>query len=30
VHGDIVAFVFLAVLFAAGALVTALLFPRRD
>jgi hypothetical protein len=29
VHGDIAAFAFLAVLFAAGAVVTALLFPRR-
>jgi EmrB/QacA subfamily drug resistance transporter len=29
VHGDIVAFTFLTVLFTAGAVVTALLFPRR-
>ena len=29
VHGDIIAFVFLAALFAAGAVVTALLFPWR-
>jgi hypothetical protein len=29
VHGDVVAFTFLAALFAAGAVVTALLFPRR-
>jgi EmrB/QacA subfamily drug resistance transporter len=29
VHGDIVAFTFLAILFAAGAIVTALLYPRR-
>jgi hypothetical protein len=29
VHGDIVAFTFLAVLFAVGAVLTALLFPRR-
>jgi EmrB/QacA subfamily drug resistance transporter len=29
VHGDVTAFTFLAVLFAAGAIVTALLFPRR-
>jgi hypothetical protein len=29
VHGDIVAFTFLAVPFAAGAIVTALLYPRR-
>jgi EmrB/QacA subfamily drug resistance transporter len=30
VHGDVVAFTFLAALFAAGAVVTALLFPRRS
>jgi hypothetical protein len=29
VHGDIIAFTFLAVLFAVGAVVTALLYPRR-
>jgi EmrB/QacA subfamily drug resistance transporter len=29
VHGDVVAFTFLAVLFAVGAVVTALLYPRR-
>jgi EmrB/QacA subfamily drug resistance transporter len=29
VHGDIIAFTFLAVLFAAGAVVTALLYPPR-
>ncbi len=29
VHGDVTAFTFLIVLFAAGAVVTALLFPRR-
>jgi len=29
VHGDVTAFVFLIVLFAAGAVVTALLYPRR-
>ena len=29
VHGDIIAFTFLAALFAAGAVVTALLYPRR-
>jgi hypothetical protein len=29
VHGDVIAFTFLAVLFAAGAVVTALLYPRR-
>ena len=29
VHGDVIAFTFLAILFAAGAVVTALLFPRR-
>jgi hypothetical protein len=29
VHGDVTAFTFLAVLFAAGTVVTALLFPRR-
>ena len=29
VHGDVIAFVFLAALFAAGAVVTALLFPGR-
>jgi hypothetical protein len=29
VHGDITAFTFLAILFAAGAIVAALLFPRR-
>jgi hypothetical protein len=29
VHGDTVAFAFLAVLFAAGAIVTGLLYPRR-
>jgi EmrB/QacA subfamily drug resistance transporter len=29
VHGDIIAFVFLIVLFAAGAVVTALLYPSR-
>jgi MFS family permease len=30
VHGDIVVFTFLAILFAAGAIVTALLYPRRE
>ena len=30
VHGDVIAFTFLAVLFAAGAVVTALLYPRRQ
>ena len=30
VHGDVTAFTFLAVLFAVGAVVTALLFPRRQ
>jgi EmrB/QacA subfamily drug resistance transporter len=30
VHGDIVAFTFLAILFAAGGIVTALLYPRRE
>jgi EmrB/QacA subfamily drug resistance transporter len=29
VHGDIIAFTFLVVLFAAGAVITALLYPRR-
>jgi len=29
VHGDVIAFTFLAALFAAGAVVTALLYPRR-
>jgi len=29
VHGDVTAFTFLAILIAAGAVVTALLFPRR-
>ena len=29
VHGDVIAFSFLAILLAAGAVVTALLFPRR-
>jgi EmrB/QacA subfamily drug resistance transporter len=29
VHGDVIAFTFLAALFAAGAAVTALLYPRR-
>jgi EmrB/QacA subfamily drug resistance transporter len=29
VHGDVIAFAFLAVLFAAGAVATALLYPRR-
>jgi EmrB/QacA subfamily drug resistance transporter len=29
VHGDVIAFTFLIVLFAVGAVVTALLFPRR-
>ena len=29
VHGDVVAFTFLVVLFAAGAVVTALLYPRQ-
>ena len=29
VHGDVIAFTFLIVLFAAGAVVTALLYPRR-
>jgi EmrB/QacA subfamily drug resistance transporter len=29
VHGDVIAFTFLTVLFAAGAVVTALLYPRR-
>ena len=29
VHGDVTAFTFLAILFAAGAVATALLFPRR-
>jgi EmrB/QacA subfamily drug resistance transporter len=29
VHGDVTAFTFLAILFAAGTVVTALLFPRR-
>jgi EmrB/QacA subfamily drug resistance transporter len=29
VHGDVTAFTFLAILFAAGAVTTALLFPRR-
>jgi hypothetical protein len=29
VHGDVIAFTFLAILFAAGAVTTALLFPRR-
>ena len=29
VHGDVTAFAFLIVLFAAGAVVTALLYPRR-
>jgi hypothetical protein len=28
-HGDVTAFTFLIVLFAAGAVVTALLYPRR-
>jgi hypothetical protein len=28
VHGDIIAFTFLAALFAAGGVVTALLYPR--
>jgi hypothetical protein len=30
VHGDVIAFTFLASLLAAGAVVTALLFPRRQ
>ncbi len=30
VHGDVIAFTFLAILLAAGAVVTALLFPRRQ
>jgi hypothetical protein len=30
VHGDVTAFVFLIFLFAAGAVVTALLFPRLE
>jgi hypothetical protein len=29
VHGDVTAFTFLAILFTAGAVTTALLFPRR-
>jgi hypothetical protein len=29
VHGDVTAFTFLAILLAVGAVVTALLFPRR-
>jgi EmrB/QacA subfamily drug resistance transporter len=29
VHGDVIAFTFLVVLFAAGAVITALLYPRR-
>jgi EmrB/QacA subfamily drug resistance transporter len=29
VHGDVIAFTFLAILFAVGAIVAALLFPRR-
>jgi hypothetical protein len=29
VHGDVTAFTFLIVLFTAGAVVTALLYPRR-
>jgi hypothetical protein len=29
VHGDVIAFIFLAILFAVGAIVAALLFPRR-
>jgi EmrB/QacA subfamily drug resistance transporter len=29
VHGDVIAFTFLVILFAAGAIATALLFPRR-
>jgi hypothetical protein len=29
VHGDTIAFTFLAALFAAGAVVTALRYPRR-
>ena len=29
VHGDVIAFTFLIVMFAAGAVITALLFPRH-
>jgi hypothetical protein len=29
VHGDSIAFTFLAALFAVGAVITALLYPRR-
>jgi hypothetical protein len=29
VHGDVIAFTFLVVLFAAGAVATALLYPKR-